>query len=239
MGKKNRLKIADAETHTSDPFGSLPPEVSGGQTSWGRSGCHEGHPELKLGNGVLLGASGYYPREGFDVYVDLTAPGVGQTSLPWETPVRIDFKISDQSVPKEVGRFKKLVTYLCTQLQDGRRVHVGCMGGHGRTGLVLSAVYKELTGDKDAIQWVRKNHCDRAVESEKQIAFLVKHYGVSDAEPAKRWGGLSFGSSNSDPWAGGTSLSLEEYMRSTGSAKPTPKPGAFQPNKKSVKCVWR
>ena len=36
--------------------------------------------------------------------------------------------------PSNVARFKKLVTWVCTQLQDGKTVHIGCIGGDGRTG---------------------------------------------------------------------------------------------------------
>ena len=72
--------------------------------------------------------------------------------------------------PANVTRFKKLVTWLCNQLQDGKTVHVGCIGGHGRTGTVISAIVAELLEEKDAIQWVRKHYCKKAVESKAQVA---------------------------------------------------------------------
>lgn len=85
-------------------------------------------------------------------------------------------------MPNKIAEFKELVTWLIVQLKDGKKIHVGCIGGHGRTGLVFSAMYAEITGKKDAIQFVRKHYCDKAVESKKQIKFLMQHYGVDTAE---------------------------------------------------------
>jgi hypothetical protein len=71
---------------------------------------------------------------------------------------------------------------------DGKTVHVGCVGGHGRTGIVISAIVAELTGKKDAIQWVRKHYCKKAVESKAQVQFLMKHYGVTEVTGTKSGG---------------------------------------------------
>jgi hypothetical protein len=103
-----------------------------------------------------------------------------------------------------------MITWLCTQLHAGLKVHVGCIGGHGRTGTVFTAIIAEMTGEKDAIQYVRKYYCKRAVESREQIQFLMKHYGVNDASPTK--GGDTskleayngFGRKHHDPYSYGT-----------------------------------
>ena len=150
--------------------------------------CYESHPALKVGGGTLYGGSGRFPVKNADVYVVLQSGDMnGLQSDPWEKQkvVEIGYMIQDMGIPQNVPRFKKLITWLCTQLQAGKTVHVGCIGGHGRTGTVLSAIVAEL-GDKDAIQWVRKHYCKKAVESDAQVAFLRKHYGVSAVEPAKK-----------------------------------------------------
>ncbi|MCK5640964.1 MAG: hypothetical protein KAJ19_09215, partial [Gammaproteobacteria bacterium] len=68
--------------------------------------------------------------------------------------------------------------------------HIGCIGGHGRTGLVLAALAAYTkTAPKNAIQWVRKHHCDSAVESTSQVNFLVKHYKVAKAKVSKGYYG--------------------------------------------------
>jgi hypothetical protein len=150
--------------------------------------CYESHPALKLGKGTLYGGSARFPVKGADIYVVLQAGDMnGYQSDPWEKQkvVEIGYLIPDMQAPPNVPRFQKLVTWLCTQLQAGKTVHVGCIGGHGRTGTLISAIVAEL-GTKDAIQWVRKHYCSKAVESPAQVAFLQKHYGVSAVEPAKK-----------------------------------------------------
>lgn len=153
--------------------------------------CYESHPVVTLGKGLLYGGSARAPKVlDADVYVVLQAGDlIGRQSDPWEKTIRheVYYHIQDMDAPTNVARFKKLVTWVCTQLQDGKRVHVGCIGGHGRTGTVLSAIVAELLGEKDAIQYVRTHYCKKAVESKVQVAFLMKHYGVASAEPTKVW----------------------------------------------------
>lgn len=149
----------------------------------GTSGrCYETHPVLSLGNGKLMGGAASAPVHEADIYVVLQEGSRGNyTTDPWEAKPKMEvcFRIEDMHAPVNVPRFKKLVTWVCNQLQEGKRVHVGCIGGHGRTGLVFSAIIAEMNGEKDAIQWVRNNYCLRAVESREQVEFLRKHYGVS------------------------------------------------------------
>lgn len=153
--------------------------------------CYESHPVLKLGKGRLYGGSASQPTvKDADVYVALQSGSTsGRISDPWDeqTVVEVQYSIQDMHAPTNLPRFKKLVTWVCTQLQDGKKVHVGCIGGHGRTGTLLAAIVAEMSGKKDypAIQYVRQHYCKKAVESKEQIAFLVKHYGVETAEPAK------------------------------------------------------
>lgn len=153
--------------------------------------CYESHKALPLGDFEVFGGSASYPEvKDADIYVALQDhSSCGLVSDPWEPQevIEIQFGINDMGCPKvaEVGRFKKMITYLWEQIQLGKKVHVGCIGGHGRTGMVLSALVAEATGNKDAIKFVRKNYCKKAVETEKQIAFLIKHYGVTTAHATK------------------------------------------------------
>jgi hypothetical protein len=136
-------------------------------------------------------------------------------AFPWITEGRVELihlYIKDMGIREpewKLDAFRNLVDYLCNQLQAGKRIHIGCIGGHGRSGLLLSAIVAKL-GTKDAIQWVRQNHCEKAVESEQQINFLVKHYGVTPAEPAKKeWSTVSQGCSYSSTWsASGTTVKV-------------------------------
>lgn len=150
--------------------------------------CYESHPVLKVGKGKLYGGSARFPIKDADVYVILQSGDMnGRQSDPWEKQMvyEVQYSIRDMEAPANVARFKKLVTWLCNQLHEGKTVHVGCIGGHGRTGTVLSAIVAEALEKEDAIQYVRKHYCKKAVESKAQVAFLMKHYGVTSVEPTK------------------------------------------------------
>jgi hypothetical protein len=152
--------------------------------------CYESHPALKIGNGILCGGSSSWPvvRDA-DIYVALQSGSSSDlASDPWLTApkvVEVHFGVRDQHAPDNIKRFKKMIDWLCNQLQEGKKIHVGCIGGHGRTGTVLSAIVAQALGEKNAIQYVRKNYCTRAVESSEQIHFLMKEYGVSKVEGSK------------------------------------------------------
>lgn len=152
--------------------------------------CYKTHPALVYGDLKLYGGSCSYPAvTDADIYVALQdGASSGFKTDPWEEKqvIEVKFPITDSLAPKssEVERFKKMVTWICNQLQAGKKIHTGCIGGHGRTGLVLSAVIAEL-GEKDAIGYVRKNYCEKAVETSEQVQFLMKHYGVEPATARK------------------------------------------------------
>lgn len=150
--------------------------------------CYESHPHLKLGTGTIYGGSASSPAmRDADVYVALQEGAYSNLNTdPWDARhvLEVRFPISDQHAPINVKRFKRMITWLCNQLQEGKTVHVGCIGGHGRTGIVLSAIVAQMLHEKNAIQYVRKHYCKKVVESEEQVRFLMKHYGVTKA-PAR------------------------------------------------------
>ena len=156
--------------------------------------CHHKHPPYPVADGyTVIGGSGIAPfNKDCEIYCSLDRAGL--VSMPWETdgPYCFVFEVKNYGVPNNVEGFKKLVTWLAAQIKKGRKVHVGCMAGHGRTGMVLAALRMELTGDKDAIMHVRNNYCDQAVETAAQIKWLVDHYGMNTAPPrVNRGGGAS------------------------------------------------
>ena len=51
--------------------------------------------------------------------------------------------------------------------------------------MVLAAVVAQATGNKDAIRYVRKNYCSRAVENSDQVNFLAHHYGITKVSGSK------------------------------------------------------
>jgi len=151
--------------------------------------CHEGHPQLELGGGVLLGASCNHPREGFDIYVGLDW-GMARMShqYPWEPPskvVEVYFPVTDGKAPKDTAQFKRLVLWLVEQLALGKRIHVGCIGGHGRTGTLIAALVCVVHGNPKAGEWVREHYCKSAIETKEQVEFLQAHFGLDSVVGTK------------------------------------------------------
>jgi hypothetical protein len=115
-----------------------------------------------------------------------------------ESPWVVDFPIADECAPRNVDRFRKLVEWVSTQLDLGLKVHCGCIGGHGRTGTFLAALVahrvKQIgavavgcdVGMKNPIKYVRAHYCQKAVESKKQVDFLVEEWGCVRKNGSKR-----------------------------------------------------
>jgi hypothetical protein len=144
--------------------------------------CYESHPALPIGNYFIYGGSCAYPAvKDADIYIGLDHNSRQTTgAYPWNNKrVEVHFPITDMSAPKDAEEFKKMVEWTALQLIAGKKVHAGCIGGHGRTGTFFAALVTHMTGEKDSITYVRKNYCDHAVESESQVKFLMKHYGIT------------------------------------------------------------
>lgn len=161
--------------------------------SWGKPRCYTTHKDLSFGKkgGVLVGASCSAPRDGYDIYIGFDGGmKFNHQQFPWEkskdSVIEFQFRITDMSAPKSPAKFKKMVTWVCAQLGKGKKIHVGCIGGHGRTGMFMAAVRAEYNGDKNAGAWARQKHCVNAIESQAQINFLFKHYKIKKLAPSKK-----------------------------------------------------
>ncbi len=164
--------------------------------------CWSKHPVYKIGKWEIVGGSCTSSYPDVDVFIALDSSGrKGKRSYPWNDGVDIYFKIADMGVPEDLGEFKKLLSYTATAMKKGKSVFVGCIGGHGRTGLFLAALTQVMIGDKDSITTVRENYCVKAVESTKQINWLHKHFGIKKVKESKPslssvWGSSKKSSSN-------------------------------------------
>lgn len=191
--------------------------------------CHTTHKPIKLGNGEILGAACGSPREGYDIYIGFDYGMKFKHQLfPWDKTadpiVEFQYHITDMCAPKSPKEFKKMLNWCAEQLEDGKKIHIGCIGGHGRTGTFLAALislYPDLTDDP--IQWVRDNHCKKAVESASQIKFLAKHFGCKTAEPTKGFSNLgtpktrdySKGTDDWAPYRTGKPLQRQKHLKTT------------------------
>lgn len=151
--------------------------------------CYESHPKILIGGGTLYGGSCSSPViKTADVYVGLDYGMRVQPYSPWDkTVAQFLYEIKDMHAPSDPKSFAKLVEYVCNQLQQGKVVHAGCIGGHGRTGTLFAALFSVINGDKDATNTVRKLYCKKAVESTEQIEFLHKYFGITKVEGTKQY----------------------------------------------------
>lgn len=156
--------------------------------------CWQKHPQYLIDGMPITGGSctSHYPDTDVFIGLDYNAH-MGDRRYPWEEGVDVFFAIPDMGVPKDLQTFNKLLAYTADSMRAGKSVYVGCIGGHGRTGLFLAALTTFMTGNKDTIELVRKKYCKKAVESNAQINWLHKHFGIIKTKPTK--GAGSFPSS--------------------------------------------
>jgi hypothetical protein len=156
--------------------------------------CFHDHPGLKMPGTefTVYGGSCSCPSIGdADVYIGFDA-GMKFTARhwPWKKGSEVLFSVPDMGTPKQPAEFKKLVGWAKKQVEAGLKVHCGCVGGHGRTGMFLAALVSEF-GEPDAISYVRKNYCTKAVESSSQVKFLGDEFGILKVDAAKSWDSVS------------------------------------------------
>lgn len=79
----------------------------------------------------------------------------------------------DLGIPRDPRRFKRALRWVLEQASRGRRVEVGCAGGHGRTGTTLAGLLV-LQGmePREAVRRVRRSYCDEAIESKEQASMI-------------------------------------------------------------------
>lgn len=169
--------------------------------------CFEGHPALPIGKFEIYGGSCSAPAvKDADIYVGFDfSMSKSIKSFPWESGESFLFHITDMQAPADPEQFKKLIEWLALQLTAQKKVHLGCIGGHGRTGTVLAALVTHMTGELDSITYVRKHYCERAVESKAQVDFLNKHFGITIVDGHKQSSGTSTGR-----WSSASSTSLAD-----------------------------
>lgn len=149
--------------------------------------CYHTHPPLQIGEHTIYGGSCLSPAvKDADVYVGFDHNMSDDSVLyPWTPTEAVFFKIPDMGVPASIPEFKNLITWITMQLIAGKKVHMGCIGGHGRTGLVMSVLVNQIMQLEDSTTYVRQNYCKKAVESKTQINWLFNNFGIKKTEPTK------------------------------------------------------
>lgn len=143
--------------------------------------CYESHPEFKVGGLSFFGGSCITPKvKDAHVYIGFDRNMSLRPYRPWlneENPQDVYFYIQDMSIPTDAEEFKKMAEWAIQQVKDGKKVHAGCIGGHGRTGMFLALVTQLVDPSLNAIDYVRENYCHHAVETSQQEQFLQHNYG--------------------------------------------------------------
>lgn len=147
--------------------------------------CWEGHKPLEIscrepGLMVFGGSCAHVPK-GIDIQVGLDSimsPLLHQS--PWNDKHIISHLIPNMGVPSNKKEFKAMIRWLSFKILEGKKVHVGCIGGHGRSGLVLASLVQSIAGRDDAIDYVRLNYCRKAIENRKQEQWLMYHLGMDE-----------------------------------------------------------
>ena len=151
--------------------------------------CDDKHKTgIKILEGTLYGYPGIYHsshREALNIFLldSWVSRGLYSKGLPADLYNKIRkyskadlfFPIKDQMVPENLSAFDDLLDIAMTYLAKGSKVAVSCMGGHGRTGLVLAIIYGLIHPQElDPIAAIRLLGCSKWVESELQARFIFK-----------------------------------------------------------------
>jgi hypothetical protein len=148
--------------------------------------CYTTHTRQDFGLDIALyGGSCLHPIiHDADVYIGLEkGMHVAQISAPWNNGCGSHlFYIKNMEVPTDDQAFIKMLEWVSLQLISKKVVHIGCIGGHGRTGLVLAGLKYLMTDDKESIPYLRKHYCKKAVESDMQMNYLHKLFGLSKVQ---------------------------------------------------------
>lgn len=163
-------------------------------TNWSK--CRHTQYPLTLPNGTTVYASSSAANDKRDNDTN-PLPDLGiYLSGSW-MPDTIAYHVGcpDYGVPELAEWQVRYIAHEGIQLaQEGKRVEVGCFGGHGRTGLMLAVMVLETMSEEQlvaavaekegdaatiqaladvAIEWVRTKYCSHAIESYKQEWYIA------------------------------------------------------------------
>lgn len=88
--------------------------------------------------------------------------------MEWEPVPEINFDMPDGQALWELSLdfWQEII-----KRYKNKRILVYCVGGHGRTGTVISALMASA-GCDNAVEMCRKYHCEEAVETESQLYYI-------------------------------------------------------------------
>jgi len=156
--------------------------------------CYLTHKVLEIGGGKVVGGRCGNPiTQEADVYIsfDSMSHPVLTAAFPWYEGESFCYPIVNGKTPADLDEWRNMVAWAISLLEEGKTIHCGCIGGHGRTGLFLAALvahicppdvtYTTIDGISyvDATKYVRENYCPKVVETQPQVDFLFEHHKVT------------------------------------------------------------
>lgn len=88
-------------------------------------------------------------------------------------PCDIDMPVVDFQVPTK-AQVDVALSAAIDCILAGKPLYVGCMGGQGRTGLMLALIAKAFSV-KSPVPYVRRKYYSHAVETDMQYKFVTKY----------------------------------------------------------------
>lgn len=135
--------------------------------------------------GILTGGEDTRQQHAADLFVCLDSLRIPDKLIDSEGILKSDtqrliyFPIVDMSVPDSKD-LDKVLAVMHDYLEHGKKVHVHCQGGHGRTGLVMACYFGKYTEVKEPIAYLRQHYCAEAVESILQHNFIKNYTGLTE-----------------------------------------------------------
>jgi hypothetical protein len=157
------------------------PKGKGGGTQATYTKCRHYHVPINVAEDVIIYPSSMNnnPRTE-DTHIN---PDFGlYADTGWKPAWRNEFIVfPDYSIPSFDIAIEQ-ITWAVEYAAEGAVVEIGCIGGHGRTGVILACmkVWGSHRDDKpisavDAVKWVRSNYCSHAIETKEQ-EWWVNYY---------------------------------------------------------------
>jgi protein-tyrosine phosphatase len=180
----------DGPTHSRPSSSWLPKQKSFLPT------CRHWREAVDVRDGVVVFASAWFDRPNryrvdmdwpeVGLYLDGSWASAALVSSPGFRPPFVKRRRSqlviypwpDLGLPRDPRRFKRALRWVLEQASAGRRVEVGCAGGHGRTGTTLAGLLVlQGVSPREAVRQVRRSYCDEAIESREQTAMIRRLAG--------------------------------------------------------------
>lgn len=166
---------------------------------------HYGEP-LKFPDGTTVYASSSNSkrdkadRPDFGLYLDWI----------WKPSWRAEFiDWADYGTPTNFDAAYEAIIDAFEKAKAGKKVEVGCIGGHGRTGTVLACMGVLAGQDPaDAIKYVRSEYCNETIETSGQEWF-VRWFNAE-------WNELEFTEKEPESWYGWDDFEYGGYDSYTG-----------------------